>query len=217
LPVPEYAIQQILAKFTELIKRAEAAHRDTTEERLAFQQSAASFDRSPGSTFMVMMDEYYRAAQRLGSFTWLEAENPAATNFSEALVQPACSNRGVLSLRTTIPPDSAYFAEYIVPVRSAEEQQVWIAARIPQDQRRNVQLLIGGQTLLFQQDPIGGYADGFAWYHLGSTRLAGTQNRIKLSVFAPDGADLAIDAIVLTPTSFVPNGVTPPDTIVLRR
>lgn len=211
IPVPDPALTQLVGKFGKLLEEAMAKHRDATEERLAFEQAATGFDRNPGGNFATMIDQYYRAAQRLGSFTWIEAERVQETNFSEAIQLSSASNGGALALRTTIPPDKAYYAEYTIPVRSTEVQHVWVAARIPAEQRPMVQILIGGQSMVLEESPINGYGDGYAWYRVGTTRLAGGSSKLRVTVVAPDGADLAIDAILLTPTNFVPNGTVPPD------
>lgn len=216
IPVPDPAIQEVMARFAVLAQKATAERKDMSLEQMSFQQAIPSLTRAPGASYLTMRNEYYRAAQRLGAFTWLEAETPVNTNFSEAVQNAACSNGYSLNLHTMIPPDSAYFAEYNLPVRSTEEQNVWVAARIPTDQRRTVQILLGGQTLLLNSDPVGTYGDGFGWYLAGTTRLAGAQTRIKLSVISPEGSDLAVDAIVLTPTAFAPNGPVPPDPLTLR-
>jgi hypothetical protein len=211
IPVPEVEVANVTQKFGKLLTDAQAAHRDATEERIAFEQAVRSFELNPGGSYATMLDQYYRAAQKLGTFTWLEAERVQETNFSEAILEPAASNGGALALRTPIPPDRAYYSEYALPARSDAEQTVWLAARIPADQRKNVQVLIGGQTMSLAEEPINIYGDGFGWYRLGTTRLAGGNARLRITVVPLDGVDLALDAILLTPTTFVPNGVTPPD------
>jgi hypothetical protein len=72
---------------------------------------------------------------------------------------------------------------------------------------------IGGQVLTIQGEGLSEYGDGFEWYRLGTTKAVQGTNKIRLSVDAPQGADLAIDAILLYPGSFRPNGIIPPDPI----
>ncbi len=214
VPVPAGTMSDLVDHFGQLLMAADAIRRDTTEERLYFSDGMGGFDRNPGGSLALMQDQYNKLAQKLARYTWIEAESSKQTNFSDILANPGCSNGNALSLRTTLSPDaSGYYASYDVPVRFKEEQEVWIAARIPPELRGAVQFLVGGQILQVTGDPISLYGGGFGWYKLGSTRLGGTMTKLRIQVNSPSGADISIDTILLSPTPFTPAGVTRPDPI----
>jgi hypothetical protein len=159
-----------------------------------------------------MRDALMLLMQRVSTITWLEAETSKSTNFSEIVMDAGCSGGSALVLDTKIPSgDQIYNSEYSVFVRSQQEQEVWLAARIPQQHRSGVSVVIGGQALTIVGEPTSPYGDGYAWYRLGTTKLAGSATSLQLTVLAPEGAELGIDTIVLTPLlPFRPQGTRMP-------
>jgi hypothetical protein len=135
-------------------------------------------------------------------------------NFSEALPSAGCSNGGMLSLKTQIAsPAEGYFADYTVGVKSGDDVEIWVAARIPAGERQNITVSLAGDNFTIQGEPISPYGQGFGWYNLGTTKLGGAQTKLRLLVNSTS-ADLAFDAIALVPGHFQPKGVTLPDAIV---
>src|SRR3989440_11239508 len=100
-----------------------------------------------------------------------------------------------------------------MPRRYEGDREIRVAARIPVDGRKFLTLDISGQKFALADPPMSDYSSGYAWYHLGSTRLAKGMAKLTLMVNPPDGVDLAIDAILLCPGKFTPSGITMPDAI----
>ncbi|MGV3614225.1 MAG: hypothetical protein ACO1SV_02715 [Fimbriimonas sp.] len=214
IPIPEIAYMEAMQRFDVLVKAAEAERREVAEERIVFRDAVQGFDRNPGGNFGLMSQTLVRLGNKIGTSTWLEAERTPTTNFSEPANFGGCSGNQALVLRTPIPGDAeGYFAEYKFPVRTGDEQTVWIAARIPREKRGEVQIRLAGQTMVVTGEPTGLYGDGFGWYKLGTTRLAAGNETLRVQVAGLGGADLAIDVIVMTPRAFQPSGVTMPDPI----
>ncbi len=214
IPIPEPAFKETVARFAALIISADVLKRDTTEDRVFFKDHVAGFERNPGGSFALLRRSLEKLAYKVGRFAWIEAEASREHTFSEVLPSPGCSSEAVLSLRTQIAPESKdYWANYTVPVRTQADQELWIAARIPANRRKDVQAIIGGQTMTIAEGPFSPYGEGFAWYRLGKTRLAGGSSTIRIRVVGAQGADMALDVLLLTPDSFVPSGVTMPDPI----
>jgi hypothetical protein len=212
IPVPETAYLETMHRFQVLMSTAEQMRREAIEERLAFKDAVQGFDRNPGGNFAQMRAMYYRLGNKIGTSTWIEAERTGLTNFSEPAHFGGCSGNGALVLRTPIPGgESGYFAEYKFPVRTGMDQTVWIAARLPREKRGEVTVVVAGQTMVLQGEPIGLYGDGFGWYKLGQTRLSEGNETLRIQVAGVGGGDIAVDAIVLTPRDFQPNGVVMPD------
>jgi hypothetical protein len=214
IPIPDLAYAETLAKMTQLFATADGLLIDVTEPRFLFRDALAGFDRNPGGSFSVMQQQYERVTLRLARYMWIEAEATKAHNFSEALPSAGCSNGGMLSLKTQLAsPEEGYFADYTVGVKSSDDVEIWIAARIPASERQNVTVNLAGENFTVQSEPVSPYGQGFAWYNLGTTKLGGAQTKLRLLVNSRS-ADLAFDAIALVPGRFQPKGVALPDAIV---
>lgn len=212
IPIPQPAFEETVLRFDQMLKIDEGASRVLfSQENFIFRDNIAGFERNPGGSYAVLREQFWSIGKRIALWSWIEAESARATNFSEVLPLPGASGGNALSLQTQLGNLGEFFAEYPVTVRSVDEQEVWIAARLPGDSRKDVAVLIGGQRLTISEEPVSAYGDGYAWYRLGTTRLAGDRSSMRLVVNRRGGIDLAIDAIVLTPVPFRPNGVTPPD------
>jgi hypothetical protein len=174
-----------------------------------------AFPTSPGGAYATIRNAYRALSVQLAKYTWIEAELFKDSNFSETIDNPACSAGKALSLRTSLPSDeSGYYATYPLEIRSQDVQEVWLAGRIPPDRRPDVKVIIGGQTLSINTEPISLYGNGYGWYKLGVTRLAGDLSEMRLEVHGDTASDLAIDTLMLSPKPFTPHGVWQPDPIV---
>lgn len=214
IPVPELAYQETIARFSFMVKMAEDKRADVLEEQYGFTDAMNGFEVNPGGSFATMRQWYWKLSNRFAKYSWIEAESSKDHNFSEPQAQAGCSNGNCLSLRSSLESFAQdYYAEYSVPSRSSEELEVWIAARIPPQIRSFVSISVGGQVLNIQGEGLSPFGAGFAWYKLGTTKLGQAVTKIRLSVNAPQGADMAVDTILLYPGTFRPNGVSLPDAV----
>lgn len=214
IPIPQPAVDEAGLRFAQLGKEAERFRMDFTEEDFAFRDAFSSFDRNPGGSYGGMMQALHRLNARLARYMWIEGEHFRETSFSEPLAVVGCSAGGVLSLRATLAgAGDDYVAEYAFASRSSEELEVWIAARIPREYRKDVHLVVGSQILRIASEPVSLYGQGFGWYKLGLTRLGGPQSTVQLRVAPQVGAELAVDALLFYPGRFEPKGIRQPDAI----
>jgi hypothetical protein len=210
-PIPEPALVETVRVFEDLLANLRSGG-DVSEERVFFKEHHQGFDRNPSGNFPILRQHLARLTRRAAVFTWIEGENSRDTDFGDVETAPGCSNGAALTMQTRIPsPTGTYFALYPLPVRTQLEQEVWIAARIPEARRKDVVVNIGGQNLVLAEAPLSPYGHGYAWYRLGRTRLAGHESSLRVTVRATDGADISIDAILLTPEPFSPNGAAMPN------
>ncbi len=218
IPVPEPAVQETIARFGAMMKLAEQRRLDFLEERYGFGDALAGLDVNPGGSFAAMRGWYWRMGTRFADYSWIEAEFSKDHNFSEVMDRLGTSSSRVLSLKTSLEAYAqAHYADYTFLGRSEEELEVWIAAKIPAQTRPYVSLNVGGQLLTIQGEGLSSYGDGYQWFRMGTTKAIPGTNKIRLAVDAPQGADLAVDAILLYPGSFRPNGIIPPDPIDFSR
>ncbi len=209
IPVPEISLTEVVAQFDALTKIADDSRRDISDDKFTFQDNLRGFDRNPGGSFVALVSVVRRLTQKLAPYTWIEAESYQQTNFSEAVPVSGCSGGSALSLAAVL-SNRKYTADYAVRVKTGQDQEVWLAARIPEIYRSKVKLIIGGQTLFLSGDGVSPYGQGYAWYRFGMTKLAGGRMNLRFEVDAAGDVDLALDAIVLSPGEFRPNGVRLP-------
>jgi hypothetical protein len=216
IPVPDPAFQAASATIAALMADAKDKHISFQEEQMAITDAYKGFDRNPGGSFLEVRQLVHQIASEIGDFSWIEAERAIDNNFSEVLDTPACSGEAALALHASIDTDDAYYADYGFEVHSQTDQQVWLAAKIPPEQRPYVNIRLGSQTFPVSGEPIGLYANGYGWYKLGVTRLIQQDAKLRITVTGPS-PDLAIDAIAITPLNFRPDGVEQPTpTVVVK-
>ena len=215
IPIPDSALIETEAQYEALFAYGAAHRRDMTQERFFFADNVHGFDRNPGGSFALLREEFWKLNKKVGRLMWIEAERPGDTNFSGPVPIPGCCEGSALTLSVPVATTSeAYYAAYDMPVSSEEDLEVWIAARIPKEQRSDVRLTVGGEILRITDEPVSAYGTGFAWYRIGTTRLKGPSTLVRLEVRPPAGADLAIDTILFYPGKFHPAGTRMPDAIM---
>lgn len=210
LPVPDIAYKETVDEYSRLLIIAEAGRRVGTDETYAFTQAATAFEGNPGGNFVVMREQLRRFAGMLSPIAWVEAESTRDSTFSEIAPLPGASNDQALLLRSILPPEEGYVANYSVPVVDRNAVELWVAARLSPERRRELEASVGGQTLVATEAPVSAYGAGFAWYRLGSTRLSGNVAKVQFRMRSGVGAEAAIDAIVFARPGWRPNGVMYP-------
>lgn len=209
-PAPEEALREATQQVDQFLQALEKRKVPVDPERFAYRDILQHQNKSPGATLVAlraMLDSLYR---RFGAYVWIEAESTRDTTFSEILQTPGCSGGGALALVTRIPTAAGYAANFDVPVRVDGDHEVWVAARLDEPERKRLQLTIGDVTLGIIEGPYSFYGLGFAWFKLGTAGLRAGQVSMRLQVDAPEGTELRVDAIVLSPTPFRPNGIQTP-------
>lgn len=218
VPAPEDSRVRVRQEFEELVKAVERNMINLAEERLLFADNLQAFERNPGASLALLWGQVDRLNIEFGLFTWIEAERPASHTFSEVYADPGCSGGSALRLRTRLPsPPEGFVARYRFPTRAEATYEIWIAARIPPDLRDRVSVQIGDRSWRPQRGPVSLYGLDFGWYFFGSTSfIAGAEEEIRVHVDSTAGADLALDAILLSPGPFRPNGLAVPRALDLR-
>ncbi|MFN3730234.1 MAG: hypothetical protein ACK4XJ_11015 [Fimbriimonadaceae bacterium] len=212
-PVPEDAYTATKTSFEAMSREAETKKLNVVELQHYYRQATTEFDDTPWTSFTLLRTMWWRLNEALGNYVWAEFETVRDHNFSEVMPDHSASGGNVLSLRSALAsPENGHYAEFLMPVRSNQDQEVWLAARIPPGLERFVQVTVGGQVLQPEGPSVGRYGSGFGWYRLGTTRVAGASTRVRLQVDAPAAAAMSFDAILFTPDRFVPNGVRMPVT-----
>lgn len=214
LPVPELAVKETIDEFSRLMQIADTTRHVGTDEAYSFSQAASNFESNPGGSFAGMREQLHRFAALLSPLSWIEAEKPFDSTFSESAAVAGASNGQALLLRSVLPPAEGFVANYRVPVTNKNEVELWVAARISPERRKDLDVSIGGQVLFANEAPVSAYGAGFAWYRLGTTRLTGGVTNVALRMRSEIGAEAAIDCIVFAPLGWRPNGVAYPYDVI---
>ncbi len=180
-------------------------------EALLLRDLLSEYSRSPGFSVTEMHNMLRRIAIGTSKFLWIEAETPKVNFFSDSVGWRGASSGGVLRLKSRIPSDVAPIqATYTINPRLAATHEFWIAAQIPADLRQTLSLQVGDRTFRIEEAPVSPYGTGFAWYRLGTAELLPGEILMELFVDTDRHADMLIDAIMIAPGSFRPNGPNVP-------
>jgi hypothetical protein len=210
IPVPQPAYDQTLAEILVLLERARATHHDFPDVIMMMSDAKASFERNPGGSFLTLRRLLHQLDSFMGRFTWAELESSSDTNFSEVSENHACSGNHAIDLHPLIDAPAGYYAIYVVPIHTDQDEDIWISAKISPEDRGSVTLDISGQHLSITEPPIGEYGSGYSWYHLGTTKHVIGTAQFKLLV-ASGKPELSADAILFCSPDFKPNGLTCPE------
>ena len=210
IPVPDPSAEETITQFTSMLKALGYDRGAVSEEEYYFTSAAQGFSRDPGGSLIAMRAVLRSTLMKVATYSWIEAESCHAHNFSTITSDPGCSGKSALVIDTEVTPEGGFYANYDLPVRSLAEQEVWIAARIPESMRDAVSVVLAGTTYKIPAGAVSAYGNGYAWYRLGSTKLGGKTTTLKIAVNSDGPADLGIDAVLIYPGAFRPNGVQMP-------
>lgn len=150
----------------------------------------------------------------MGADIWIEGEQSPANNFDGIEPVAGASNNLALVLDTyDDPPLSPYIASYAVHIESDASYEIWIAGT-PPSEASSVSYTVddsGWTPVSGEGSRSEGYAQGLGWHRIGTANLVRGRHTLKLKVDSRRSQDgrffYAIDAIVLSPKGFRPNGV----------
>lgn len=210
IPAPDPVVEETMDTFTSILRALGSERGAVSEDQYYFTEAARGFDRNPGASMMALKRVLAKALLKVAPYVWIEAEGSKQHNFSQISNDPGCSGRAALELDTNIAPEGSFSAVYDVQVRNTGDQEVWMSARLPAAYRDDVSVQIAGQAFSVPSTGVSPYGDGYVWYRLGTTKLAGSTSQLKVTVNAPSGADLGIDTFLVTPPLYHPNGAFMP-------
>ncbi|MHB8637961.1 MAG: hypothetical protein ACYC96_15995 [Fimbriimonadaceae bacterium] len=214
IPIPSISRDELADRFAKMIIVAGNTHADVTQEAVVFQNDAGGFDRSPGGSFTAMRTQYDLVVRKLSRYTWIEGESAQSGTLGEHIFYPGCSMNGAYRMETKLNiPGQRYRVSYSMFPKTQADQDVWIAARVPRALREGMRVVVGTQVFSLSTAPVCPYGLGFAWYHLGTTKLGVDPVSVTVTVDGTTGFEMAIDAILITPDKFAPYGARIPDPI----
>lgn len=213
---PNETAELAINRLAEMIPQADAAGLGVTEAKNDLTRAKDVLKTGIAMTaYGIAQTSIVRLAAAMGSMDiWLEGETSPAASFNGSVPAVGASAGQVLMLNTTNdPPLMPYTASFYFETRANSSYEVWIAATPPAD----------GSPLSYSIDEINwnpvtsidnnivSYAPGLAWYKIGVENLFPSGHALKLRVDGKRPGDnkyyFVIDAVVLSPKGFKPNGL----------
>lgn len=213
IPVPEEAMEATKEMMERMVGLAEAVDGSFAGARFMYQDTMRSYERNPAAVYMEVRNQLRGLAGSYGPFHWIEAEliDGEQHNFSEKVQEPGLGLGQALRLLSRIQDsEEKFYAEYEVEYKENGTHDVWVAGRIPSSALDDISLIVGSQVVSPQGPGAFPYKPGYAWYRFNPLVLPSADFTLRVEVGAANGTDLAIDAIVLSPHGFQPDGALPP-------
>ncbi len=212
ISIPADAVNETLNQFSGFKTMVGPGLASLEQDVLAFQDAVASFDRSPGSSFIAMRRSIAKLNLMVSPFQWVEAESSRDHTFSEVMQVFGASNNNVLNLTSKINlPIVPIYARYAMSAHVAGTHSVWIAARIPKNVEKSVSVMVGDRIFKLSGSPTQLYGEGFGWYRVGELDLPKDRIDVEVRVAGADTPKVALDVIALAPGDFKPNGSFAPN------
>lgn len=212
--IPADAIEELKSRVSALEGYAEKKGVPTSDEMYGYEDAVKAIGRNPLRSYDQLLQIYARLAAKAGRSTWIEAELSKSHTFSEAQALNGCS--GGNALRAFSGFDLVHkkmTADFTLVPKGDFDQTLWVAAKLPEGQAGTLKILLNGDTVTVEGKPVGHYGQGFAWYRVASVRLSGATTKLRLICSPPLGTEVLVDALLLTPEIWAPNGLNRPDPI----
>ena len=211
-PSPVTLYGESLAEFHNLMAYRKSLHQQSIETEINFNNSKDSYSRNPGVALLGMRKSLRKLAIQFGSFVWVPCSNPDKMIIGERVKDPSAISTKVWEVRSDLSlSGSTQTINYTVMPKSTQVTTLWLAAKITPSELKQVHVRIGHQIFGLVGPAMGSYGTGYGWYKIGKVSLAG-QSTISVDIDGSQPFSVRLDAFVLTPTDFAPNGTRLPQT-----
>ena len=218
LMFPRETAEIQIAKLSALIPEADKAGLSVEKARESVESAKTVLKNGlPLTAYGIAQTNLQDLLTLMGSDVWLEGEESPAESFGGATAAPGASGGMALILDAQDDaPLAPYSAAFRVSADANASYEVWIAGTPPADGSPMSYSLddVGRTPVATEDGEIENYAPGLAWYKIGALNLYPGNHVLKFEADARRLQDnryyFAIDAIVLSPRGFTPNGVMKP-------
>ncbi len=215
---PRDTAQMEISRLTALIPVADKAGLEVKRARGALEN--ANNVLKNGQSYIaygIAHDALTELQRAMGPDVWIEGEKSPAANFGSVVAAPGASSALALVLDTDEDaPMSPYSATYTFEALTSASYEMWIAGS-PLTEASPISYTVDGtgwtQVSAADVKPEP-YAPGLAWYKIAVANLNPGPHTLTLRVDGRRTQDdrhyFAIDAIVISPRGFKPNGIVKP-------
>ncbi len=217
LVFPYETAQTEIQRLADAIIEADKAGYDVKNARAALENAKVVIEKgSPLTAYGMAQQNLLELLKLLGGDLWIEGEAPLAHSFDGVSACQAASCNLVLLVDTNEdPPMSSYATTFAFDAPLTSSYEIWLAATPPTEGSRTSFSVDDGNWLpVDATGNVSKYAPGLAWYKIGTINLTAGRHTISLRVDGRRTSDkryyFAVDALVLSPKGFKPNGVIKP-------
>lgn len=215
---PRETAQAEIDRLAELIPTADKTGIDVKKARASLDSARNVLSKGQAYiAYGMARDGLAELLAAMGPDIWIEGEKSPASNFGYPVAAPGASDALALVLDTTEPPPMApYAASYTFDSAANSSYEIWLAASPPAEASPISYSIddTGWTPVSAVNDKLDNYAPGLAWYRIGTANLVPGSHTLTLRVDDKRTSDgryyFAIDALVLSPGRFKPNGIIRP-------
>jgi hypothetical protein len=206
---PEPAEQSSIEAYANLVRflneRMGAVANPTGTSDVVLRRASELASRAPAKALAMVRAEAEDVCSRVFPIAWFDVSRP--TQESEGVLARILGSRedSAWSLDQAFPLSEGVSAEWKSSKKFVRPATLWIAARVPEGQGEKVSVELNGVKAGTLSEPVHPYGPGFAWFKLGDFPF----NRPFQSVVIRNQSSVrgvAVDAILLTPFPFEPDG-----------
>jgi len=180
-------------------------------ERVMLLQNVEAFDRSPGLATQEMWSLLDRLMKRGAPYIWLSATQVQGLRMGGVVERNGAANSQVLRFAGRMgDAQTPGEADYTIAPRIAGSHEIWIALSGPSDVKSSLEVQFGENIIKAEEGPMSFYGSSFGWYRLGTINLVPGEHKITVRVKPSLGQEVLLDAVVLSPLPFRPDGPRPP-------
>lgn len=206
---PEPAEQSSIEAYANLVRflnqRLGAAANPTGASDIALRRASDLVTRAPAEALSLVRNEAEDVCARVFPIAWFDVSRPEPSSAGVLSRVRGSRNDECWSLDQAFALAEGVSAEWKSSKSFLKPATIWVAARVPEGSGDKVEVSLNGERVGTLSDPVAGYGSGFAWYKLGSHRFdRKTQSVVVRNRSSVRG--VAVDAILLTPYEFAPDG-----------
>ncbi|MBX3096130.1 MAG: hypothetical protein KF812_04650 [Fimbriimonadaceae bacterium] len=180
-------------------------------DKVMFAQTIESFDRSPGLATQEMWTILDRLMKRGAPYIWMGATQITGLRMGGVVQRNGATSENVLRFAGRMGDAQAPGeADYRVTPRIAGGHEIWVALSGPASARESLVVQFGELTLTPEDGPVSFYGSSFGWYRVGTINLVPGEHQITVRIKPQLGDEILLDALVLSPLPFRPDGPRPP-------
>lgn len=215
---PRETAQMEINRLTELIPLADKGGVDVKKARGTLESAQNVFKNGQSYiSYGIARDGVSELLYGMGADVWIEGEKSPANNFGSVIAAPGASAGLSIVLDTDQDaPLNPYSATYTFDSTANSSYELWLAGSPPAEGSPASYSIDGGAwTPLSAADgKAEAYGPGLAWYKIGVANLVPGSHVLTFRVDGKRTQDnryyFAIDAVVISPRGFKPNGVVKP-------
>ncbi len=215
---PFRTAEKQIERLEKMIPVADAEGVDVTEARDGLKRAQDVMKNNrPQNAHGIAQGILQGLMVQLGMDIWLEGEDSPANSFTGTESLHGASREMALVLDTEdSPPLENYSASYIFTATKAASYEVWVAGS-PVSESSDFEVgldRVSWQSPMDRQAAGGEYAKGLVWTKVANLNISPGRHALTFRVTGKsalkDKYYLAIDAIVVSPTGFTPDGIDKP-------